>query len=160
MITLQSIIKRETKNIIEVFLLDNNLVDVDEVGAPIGFIGGSQRFKFSNTNSDLDLFYYSSKDRGKIANILMSNFFYEVDNYQDPHTKNGGVSFGWQNKQLNVHLILITDLECFRNLREEHIKVCDFLNDYPHIREFIKLLKMNDLSTKGRFIYRSLLKMI
>ena len=160
MVTLQSCLKKEIENIIDNFLTINNLVDINSGGYPISFLGGSQRFKFNTFMSDIDLFYYTSKAENVIQNVLYRNNFSKIESYQE-HVgiSSTNTSMCWYHKTLNVHIILINDFSYYQKLEKEHIEVSKYLDKNPEVLEFIKELKSRS-PIKGKFIYKSLLKMI
>jgi len=156
MTALDSYFSNEAKNIIEKFLIDQEIITViPNENNWHCFIGGSRRFGYYIENSDLDLFYYTTMIPNKYREILIFNGFKE----NVPYVNFEGCSTGWKHPKYNIHIVLIGQVDYFNKVANDHIKVENFIKCNPQIIPFIQNLKVQRVKLKGSVIYKTLLRM-
>lgn len=125
------------------------------------FVGGSQRFGWENTNSDLDIFVLFPESKlSYYLHRLLELSHSELPPQLDPYTNN--------NRQFSflgglIHLTIFDsdihgkDAE-FDMLEKEHQKIEDLIQADPKVLYLAFYLK--SLPLKGAIVYRSLRTLI
>jgi hypothetical protein len=133
------------------------------------FLGGSRRFQYDNENSDIDLFLFVPKalnnpesmadhiitgdDNG--LDYVLDAFGIERHESDVAENKYGMVNFHFVTTLLGtkVDLLIFTDQKAFRESKLEHECVEAYLEQYPEIRKYIKVLP-----GPGKLKYRAILQ--
>lgn len=118
------------------------------------FLGGSFRFGYQTTTSDIDLFIHC-----KDPNLFIKEIFPEDINLVAINSSYSSETGGEHHKGFEnlVDFIFIKNEKAFLDLKDEHMKISKFLKQYPHLVDFISNLPANNL--KGKDIYRTLKKL-
>lgn len=118
------------------------------------FLGGSARFGYANSNSDIDFFVYPVKMPypNELYHLLYSNGFLLTD--EKDHDGYGGELY--HNQKYNIHVIVLSDLEEWESLKKKHELVDDYVTKHPDILKFIKTMKGKNVQIKGKYIFHVL----
>lgn len=139
------------------------------------FLGGSHRFGYSNSESDLDYFiflpnafddpesvlnYLTDKDTSLHVFLRALNMLDDEDlSYRKSRHLQYGVGTFFESIHIFGFKIDLTffegDYKAFEEALKEHDRVENYLNENPEIRNFVKNLRVG-----GKEKYRSILQQI
>jgi hypothetical protein len=119
------------------------------------FMGGSARFGWNSTDSDIDFFIGITNE----DDFIHSNLDFLIPRFLNvdlpPYVS--GVVFQLYNKEYKIHLTFLL-MEKWELLAEEHKRVSRLLEDNPLLLKMAKKIKEKGIT--GKDIYRSLISLL
>ena len=117
------------------------------------FLGGSRRFGWGHSGSDIDIFVGTDDRYVMVAEMLSSNLFQRDSQFPVEHYEALGTHLETILSGMDVDIIVM-DTKDFEELRSEHQLVEDYLVLNPQILLLVcRLRNVSELS--GKTVYRS-----